>query len=71
MTLAGIILMLQTMITTMPVFAMMCLEIPKKVIRILERKMRKFFWNGANEENKIPLLSWEKYVDPKRKEVLV
>lgn len=43
LTLAGRILMLQTVITAMPIFAMMCLEIPKKVIRILERKMRKFF----------------------------
>ena len=65
LTLAGRILMLQVVITAMPVFAMMCLEIPKKVIRTLERKMRKFFWNGANEENKIPLLAWEKICRPK------
>lgn len=60
LTLAGRIMMLQTVLSAMPVFAMMCLDIPKKVVRIMVRKMRIFFWNGANEENKIPLLAWEK-----------
>ena len=24
-------------------------DLPKKVVHILEQKMRKFFWNGSNE----------------------
>lgn len=32
--------MLQTVISAMSMFAMMCLDIPKKVLKILEQKMR-------------------------------
>ena len=59
LSLARQILMLQTVISAMLVFAMMCLDIPKKVVCILEQKMRNFSWNGSNEGDKIPLLAWE------------
>ena len=62
---AGRILMLQTVILAMPVFSMMCMGIPKKVIWIVEQKKRKLFWNGSNDEDKIPLLAWEKICKPK------
>lgn len=65
LSLADKILMLQTVISAMPVFSMMCMDIPKKVIPILEQKMRIFFWNGSNEGDKIPLLAWEKICKPK------
>ena len=55
LSLARQILMLQTVISAMLVFAMMCLDIPKKVVHILEQKMRIFSWNGSNEGDKIAL----------------
>ena len=59
--------MLQIVILEMSVFGMMCLDIPKKMVKILEQKIRIFFWNGPNEEEKIPLLAWEKICRPKDK----
>lgn len=53
---AAIILMLKSIVSAMPIFSMMCLKILKKVINSVENKMRKFFWCGAGEDKKWPLL---------------
>ena len=45
---------------------MMCLNIPTKFIQCVEKKMRKLFWNGSQESDKIPLLSWDKMCQPKK-----
>lgn len=46
----------KSVVSAVPIFSMMCLKIPKKVIDLVERQMRKFFWSGAGEEKKWPLL---------------
>jgi hypothetical protein len=53
-------------VSVVPIFSMMCLKILKKVINLVERQMRKFFWSGAREEKKWPLLKWEKTCRPKK-----
>lgn len=60
------ILMLKSVVSTVPIFSMMCLKIPKKVINSVEKKMRKFFWSGAGKDKKWPLLKWEKICKHKK-----
>lgn len=38
---------------------MMCLKIPQKILKVIDKKMRKLFWNGARDHDKIPLFDWE------------
>ena len=63
---SGRILMLKTVVSAVPIFSMMCLKIPKKVINLVERQMKKFSWSGAGEREKWPLLKWEKICRPKK-----
>lgn len=51
--------MLKSMILAIPIFSMMFLKILSKVIKVISQKMRKFFWNGAREQDKFSLLAWE------------
>ena len=66
----GRILMLQTVISAMPIFSMTCLDLPKKVICILEHKMRNFFGMDQMKVTKFPSLHGKTYVDPRQKGVL-
>ena len=59
--------MLKLVISVVSIFSMMCLDIPKKVIKVIGQKMRKFFGNGSNKGDKIPLLAWERICRPKDK----
>lgn len=34
---------------------------------MIKQRMRKFLWNGANDQDKIPLLAWDKFCQPKVK----
>lgn len=51
-------LILKSVISAIPVFFTMCLKIPRKVIKTIGQRMRKFFCNGASEDDKLPLLAW-------------
>ena len=63
---SGRILMLKSVVSVVPIFSMMCFKILKKVIKLVEMKMRKLFWSGVGEEKKWPLLKWEKNCRPKK-----
>lgn len=51
--------MLKSIVSAIPVFSMMCLRIPKKMVKVKGQRMQNVFWNGANEQDKIPLLAWD------------
>lgn len=67
LTLAGQILMLKSVVSSILVFSMICLQIPKKLIKVIGQRMRKFFWNGAIEQDKVPLLACDKICQAKVK----
>ena len=66
LTYAGRILLLQSVILAIPIFFMSYLKIPIKVLRYIEQRMRKFLWNGVQEEDKIPLVAWDQLCKPKK-----
>lgn len=60
LALVGLILMLRSVIYAIPIFLMMCLKIPTKIIILIEQKMRKFFQNGNHDQNNILFLALDK-----------
>lgn len=41
-------------------YSMMCVQIQTKIATLIEKKMRKLFWNGNQDQDKILLLAWDK-----------
>lgn len=58
--------MLKSVKSAIPLFSMSCLKILEKINNVTEKGMRKFFWNGNQEKDKIPLLAWEKICKQKK-----
>lgn len=65
LTLAGRLMLLKSVLSALPIYSMMALKIPEKVIRCINRGMRKFLWNGKEAKDKIPLMAWDKVCQPK------
>ena len=49
----GRLLMLKLVVSVVPIFLMMCLNIPKRVISSVLKQMRSFFWSGTRKSDKI------------------
>lgn len=60
LTLAGRILMLKSIISAMLIFSMACFKLPGMIIKNIQQKMRKFIWNGKQDQDKIPLMAWDR-----------
>lgn len=60
--------MLKSVISAIPIFSMMCLRIPKKVVNVIGKRMRNCFWNGSQCQDKIPLLAWDEICKSKEVE---
>lgn len=52
--------MLKLVVFSITLYSMSCLRIPKKIIKVIKKGMRKFFWHGNQDKDKIPLLVWDK-----------
>ncbi|XP_059067666.1 uncharacterized protein LOC131858444 [Cryptomeria japonica] len=66
-TSAGRILILRSVVSVIPIFSVMCLKLLKRVINVIQQRMKKSIWNGANDHDKIPLLAWDKIYQAKIK----
>ncbi|XP_059066322.1 uncharacterized protein LOC131857643 [Cryptomeria japonica] len=64
-SLSGRILLLKAVLSALPIFSMIALRIPEKVINFINRGMRKFLWNGKEANDKIPLVAWDKVCQDK------
>ncbi|XP_059066517.1 uncharacterized protein LOC131053069 [Cryptomeria japonica] len=60
LTLASCILMLKSVISAMPIFSMAFFKLPGMIIKNIQPKMRKFMWNGKQDQDKIPLMAWDR-----------
>lgn len=65
LTSMGRILMLKSVISAIPIFSMMYLRILSQVIKVIEQKMRNFFWNGNHDQDEIHFLAWDSICKPK------
>lgn len=65
LSLVGRLLMLKTVVSAIPIFPMAYFKLPGMVIKNMQQKMRKFLWNGNQEQDKTPLMAWDKVCKPK------
>ncbi|XP_059072399.1 uncharacterized protein LOC131873582 [Cryptomeria japonica] len=63
LTSAGRLLLLKSVLSAMPIYSMMCFKVLEKIVRSINQFMR--FWNGKSEQDKIPLVAWDKVCQPK------
>lgn len=52
--------MVKIVLVAILVYSMSCLKILEGIVEQLNQIMRKFFWNGPEETNRVPLLAWDK-----------
>lgn len=66
LTSAGRLLLLKSVLLAMLIYSMMCFKIPNKISSSINQFMRNFFWNGKGEQDKIPLVAWDKVCQPRQ-----
>jgi hypothetical protein len=59
---AGRLVMVKTVLSSVPIYLMLALELPKWVFKALDRKRRGFLWKGQGETNGVTALCpWKLY----------
>ena len=65
LNLAGKTVLIKSVLASMPVFQCSLLLAPLTVLRKIEALLRRFLWKGGKQnENKLPLVKWEKVTAP-------
>jgi len=65
LNLAGKSVLIKSVLASMPVFQCSMLLAPITVLKKIEALLRRFLWKGGNQnENKLPLVKWEKVTVP-------
>lgn len=54
------LLMIESVLSVLFVYTISCLKIPKATEEESIKIMRRFFWNGTKDQNKVFLIAWEK-----------
>lgn len=67
LTLSGRTVLIKSVLTAIPLYLMQSVQLPKSIIRDIEKGTRTFLWSTNNEVKKLRLVNWEKVVAPKEK----
>lgn len=62
---AGRLILLKTVLESLPVYAMGTVILPNKVISKLNAIMRNFFWGGVDDRRHMPYVAWKTITTPK------
>ena len=63
----GRITLINSVLTTLPIYLLSFFRIPKKVVQKIVTIQRNFLWGGDFEANKIPWVKWDTICLPKNK----
>ena len=62
----GRITLINSVLSSLPIFYFSIFKAPAKVIEELERIRRRFLWAGGSSSSKICWISWDKVITPKK-----
>lgn len=62
---AGRLVMLKTLVSSLPIYLLSYLALTSGANTNIIHKMRRFFWQGLAEKDRVALISWEKICKPK------
>ena len=63
----GRVTLIQSVLTSIPIYFLSFFRIPKKVLDKLVRVQRRFLWGGGLDNNKIAWIKWETVCLPEEK----
>ncbi|XP_059067465.1 uncharacterized protein LOC131858288 [Cryptomeria japonica] len=62
---AGKATLVKSVLVVVPIYQLSCFNLPQSKKEILNRHLRSFFWQGAEEKKRISLMAWDKICRPK------
>lgn len=65
LTMAGRIVLAQSVLSSMPYYTMQSTFLPKGVVTTIEKLIRNFIWGSSPDQRRCHLLSWETITKPK------
>ena len=65
LSIAGKAMMLQSVLSAIPSFALTCFELPISLCTPIQSVLARFWWDSKDMERKICWLSWDKLTQPK------
>lgn len=65
---AGRATLVRSVLSAMPIYQLSCQHLSSSKLAELNKHLRTFFWQGANDNHKISLISWDKICKPKEEE---
>ncbi|XP_048630058.1 uncharacterized protein LOC106373575 [Brassica napus] len=63
---AGKMVMLKTVLASMPTHAMSCFKLPQSLCAQIQSMLTRFWWDSAPETRKMSWISWKKMAKPKK-----
>lgn len=66
LTIAGRVVLINQILSSLPVYYMSCFKIPIWVIQEIDKIRRNFLWHGVNDHKKMNLVDWEVVCTPKK-----
>lgn len=62
---AGRATLVQSSLSTMPMYAMQSTKLPRSTCDDIDRMSRRFLWGGDEDRRKVHLVSWQNVTKPK------
>ena len=62
---AGRPTMIKSVLSSMPIYQLSCIDLPIVKKEELKKILRNFFWQGSGDKKKFALLAWDKVCKPK------
>lgn len=62
---SGRALLIQSVLSAQPSYAMQTFKLPMETVDLLDKHIRRFFWNETDKDRNLHYLSWDKLCQPK------
>lgn len=63
---AGKIVLLKSVLSTLPNYAMSCIQLPKSLCKIIQSTLTRFWWDSSDQKRKMCWIAWDKLTKTKK-----